>query len=319
MSNSSFISIIFATYKRPDLLRQTLESFMQLNRAGLDCEIIAVDNCPQQTAKQLVGSYQTLLPIQYLFTAVPGKSSAINLGLAHAKGELLVFTDDDIIADPAWLHELAAAAKRHPEVDIFGGRILPKYPDNYQLLDKRIDFDNEFVKVAYGEADWQQPEGLIAAERIWGANMMVRKKVFTQELRFNPDIGPNGENYAMGSETEFLLRAYAACHAGIYVPSALVHHQVRKEQLSLEWLAGRAERLARGRIQMKYLRSQNTISAVPRYLYRKFLVRKLQLLAKFFYSKKKNFLHVIELNKIAGEIAQYRKIRHSANQAEKAP
>ena len=319
MSNTPVTSIIFATYKRPDLLRQTLDSFMQLNCAGLDCEIIAVDNCPQQSAKHIVESYRNLLAVQYLFTSVPGKSSAINFGLAHAMGELLVFTDDDIIADPAWLHELAAAANRHPEADIFGGRILPKYPDNYQLLDKRIDFDNEFVKVAYGEADWKQPEGPTAAERIWGANMMVRKKVFTGGLQFNPNIGPNGDNYAMGSETEFLLRAYAAHHVGIYVPSALVHHQVRKEQLSLEWLAGRAERLARGRIQMKYLRSQNTISAVPRYLYRKFFIRKLQLLAKFFYNKKKNFLHVIELNKIAGEIAQYRKIQNSANQTEKAP
>lgn len=314
MSNTPVISIIFATYRRPDLLVQTLDSLKTQITVGFTCQIIAVDNCPQQSAKTIIESYRDVLPIHYLFASAPGKSSAINLGLAHAVGDLLVFTDDDIIADPYWLHSLVGAASRHPNVDIFGGKILPKYPDNYQLLDERIDFDNEFVKVAYGEADWPQPEGPIIAERIWGANMMIRKRVFEDNFHFNPGIGPNGHSYAMGSETEFLLRAYANGHSGIYVPSALVHHQVRNEQLSLTWLAGRAQRLARGRVKMQQVQPKNTIAGVPRYLYKKFLIRKLQLVAGIFYSKQRNFLHVIELNKITGEISQYRQMQKATNQ-----
>lgn len=318
MNTAPTVSIIFATYRRPELLQQMLDSLMQIDCAGLDWEVIAVDNCPQQSAQHLIQGYRNLLPIQYLCTSVPGKSSAINLGLSHARGELLIFTDDDIVADSAWLRELTAAAERHSDISIFGGRILPKYPANYRLLDHRIDFDNEFVKVAFGEADWPQPEGFIAAEKIWGANMMVRKKVFNDNFLFNPGIGPNGDDYAMGSETELLLRAYAAGYRGLYVPSALVHHQVRKEQLSLEWLAGRAARLARGRVKMSDSQPQKTICGVPRYLYRKYLTRKLQLLVKFFYNKNRNFLHVIELNKLAGEIAEYKAMRKSAAQVEKA-
>lgn len=318
MSNIPTVSVIFATYQRPDLLMQVLESLKAQIIEGFTYQIIAVDNCPNQSAQTIIESYKNQLPIHYLFSPVPGKNSAINLGLAHAVGDLLVFTDDDIIADPYWLHSLVSAASRYPGVDIFGGRILPKYPDNYQLLDDRIDFDNEFVKIAYGEADWPQPEGPIIAERIWGANMMVRKTVFEDDFRFNPNIGPNGHSYAMGSETEFLRRAYASGHSGIYVPGALVHHQVRKEQLSLEWLAGRAQRLARGRVKMQQLQPYNTIAGVPRYLYKKFLIRKLQILVSFFYSKQRNFLHVIELNKITGEISQYRQMQKATNQSVKS-
>lgn len=313
MSSTPVVSIIFATYQRPDLLVQTLDSLKKQIIEGFTYHIIAVDNCPQQSSKTIIESYRDQLPIRYFFAAAPGKSAAINLGLAHATGELLVFTDDDIIADPYWLQSLVGAASRHPDADIFGGRILPKYPENYQLLDKRIDFANEFVRVAYGEADWPQPEGPVIAERIWGANMMIRKAVFGDDFHFNPGIGPNGKSYAMGTETEFLLRAYAIGHHGIYVPSALVHHQVRQEQLSLAWLAGRAQRLARGRVQMQKLRAQNTIAGVPCYLYKKFLIRKLQIWAGVLYSKQRNFLHVIELNKITGEIAQYRQLQKAAN------
>lgn len=315
MNTIPSVSIIFATYKRPDLLTQTLDSLEMQIANGYTHEIIAVDNCPEQSAKKIIESYTGRLPIQYLSTSIPGKNSAINLGLGHARGELFVFIDDDIIADPNWLDSLVDAAERYPEADIFGGKILPKYPDNFQLLDKRIDFNNGFVRTAYGEADWSQPEGPIVAERIWGANMMVRKTVFTNDFSFNPGIGPNGQSYAMGSETEFLLRAYEKGHMGVYVPDAIVLHHVRKDQISLSWLTGRAQRLARGRVQMKMQREkpQKTIGGVPRYLYKNFVIRKLQTLVPIFYSKEKHFVHLIELNKLIGEISQYRIMQKTNN------
>lgn len=304
--NKIEVSLIFATYKRARLLELMLNSFIKLNTQGFSYQIIAVDNCPQQSAKSIVESFIGTLPIVYLHTTKPGKNAAINLGLEHAQGELLVFTDDDIEADFNWLNSLVDAAGRYPELSIFGGRILPKYPDNFEILGKNIDFSNEFVRMAYGEADWPQPEGPIIAERIWGANMAIRRKLFNQELRFNPHIGPQGSNYVMGSETEFLLRAYAQGYRGIYVPDALVHHHVREEQLSLKWLADRAYRLARGRVQMKPAKEAKCLGGVPRYLFKNYFIRKLQTAINFLYNKQRKFLHVIELSKIRGEITQYR-------------
>ena len=75
--------------------------------------------------------------------------------------------------------------------------------------------------------------------------MMVRRRVFDQGLRFNPDIGPNGSNYVMGSESDFLKRARAAGYSEVYIPSSLVYHQIRPEQVTSSWLYGRAFRLGR--------------------------------------------------------------------------
>ena len=306
MKDKVKVSLIFATYKRVKLLGLMLDSFRKLNTQGFSYQIIGVDNCPHQSAKSTIESFIGKLPIIYLHTTEPGKNASINLGLEHAQGDFLVFTDDDIEADVNWLSSLVSAAERHPELSIFGGRILPKYPKNFESFDKDVDFSNEFVRTSYGEADWAQPEGLIGAARIWGANMAVRSSLFSQQLRFNPNIGPQGSNYAMGSETEFLLRAYAQGYQGLYVPDALVHHHVREEQLSIKWLAARAYRLARGRVQMKPAYDAKCWGGVPRYLFKKYLILRIQTTVSFFYNKQRKFLNVIELNKTHGEITQYR-------------
>ena len=135
------------------------------------------------------------------------------------------------------------AADRWQECDLFGGRILPKYPDGTTAPPIN---DSNFMSVAYVIADWNFPEGKhFPATKTWGPNMMVRRRVFDQGLRFNPKIGPNGSNYVMGSESDFLKRARTAGCTEVYVPSSLVYHQIRPEQVTSSWLYGRAFRLGR--------------------------------------------------------------------------
>lgn len=300
------VSIIFATYKRNDLLALMLESFTKLNMDGITYEIVAADNCPEQTAKTLVEEFASRLPITYCPESLPGKNAALTSGLKIATGDLTVFTDDDIDPDPNWIQSFIAAAQRHPQASIFGGRILPKYPAGHEKLGKGIDFTHSFVRTAFSEADWPQPEGPIDAGRIWGANMMVRREVFNSGLSFNPNIGPQGKNYAMGSETEFLLRAYAQGLQGVYVPGALIHHHILPNQLSVEWIVGRAFRLARGRAQMDPQLHCTLWWGVPRYLYKNYVLKRTQVLFGFVYSEKEHFRHVLEFAKIRGQITQYR-------------
>ena len=132
-------------------------------------------------------------------------------------------------------------ADRWPDCDLFGGRILPKYPDG--MIAPPLN-DSDFKSVAYVITDWDFPEGeYFPATKTWGPNMMVRRRVLDQGLRFNPDIGPKGSNYVMGSEIDFLKRARAAGHTDVYIRSSLVYHQIRPEKMTSSWLYGRAFRL----------------------------------------------------------------------------
>jgi GT2 family glycosyltransferase len=166
---------------------------------------------------------------------------ACNRAVSEARGDLLVFTDDDVIADPGWLIELWEGASRWPARAVFGGRILPRWPAGC-----RPDVRHPFLRHAYAIADWDRPEGGYAAGYVFGPNMAIRARLFRSGWCFRPDIGPDStETYVPGGETELLRRLEQAGFPPVYLPRALVFHQIRAERPQMPWLYGRAFRKGR--------------------------------------------------------------------------
>ena len=293
------VSIIFATYNRNDLLTKTLQGLVDMDTTGLDWEVILVDNAGNDETARLSASFSASLPLKFLVETAPGKNNALNTALNHATGDLIIFTDDDVIPDSAWVKELVDVADRWKATDLFGGRILPKFPagTTAPLID-----DPVFLRIAYVLADWDLAESEFPAGKIWGPNMMVRRRVFDQGLRFNPDIGPAGSNYVMGSETEFLQQASDTGHTAVYAPSALVYHQIRPEQLTHSWIYGRAFRVGRGLIYHDM--------SIPVLEIKKWMLRKIiTLYARYIYSyvfgtEQERLDNGIKFHKMRGHIYQ---------------
>ena len=263
------VSILFATYKRGEILRITLDSFLRLKPCSFAYEIIVIDNACESQTKELVISYQNSLPIHYLQESAPGKNSALLTGLKNAKGDILIFTDDDVIVEPDWLIKFYEGIERLSAYDLFGGKILPHLAGGVSDEKGLLQRPGSFIKSAYVIADWDLPEGPMKVGHIWGPNMAVRRRVFEAGVTFDPKIGPNGSNYIMGSESDFLNRAAERGFSGAYIPTACVKHQIRPEQLSLEWLAGRAFRWGRGSVRRNKPESRFKLMGVPFYLYKK--------------------------------------------------
>jgi glycosyltransferase involved in cell wall biosynthesis len=235
------VSILLATMGRPALLARTLEGFGALRTEGLTHEIIVVDNGRGPETAALVDAARTTLPIRRLVEPAPGKNRALNRGLPEVRGALVALTDDDVIADPDWLLELVAGARRWPDRNVFGGRVLPLWP-----AEGGPPYQHEFMRHAYAIADFDRPEGPYDAGRVFGPNVAIRADVFRAGWRFDPTVGPDGtERYRTGGETELLLRLSRAGGQPIYLPRARVRHQVRPEQLATAWLYGRAFRQGR--------------------------------------------------------------------------
>ena len=298
------VSIIFATFNRNDLLVQTLQGLVNMDTAGLDWEVILADNAGNEETASISKSFSSSLPLKYIIEKAPGKNNALNTALEHASGDLLVFTDDDVIPDSTWVKALVDATDRWTTADLFGGRILPKFPDG--MAAPPID-DPVFLRLAYVIADWDLPEGEHPAGKIWGPNMMVRRRVFDRGLRFNPDIGPTGTSYVMGSETEFLLRAGGAGHTAVYVPSAMVYHQIRPVQLTHSWIYGRAFRVGRG---LAYNNNSKSVLKIRKWMLREFA----SLFTRYIYSyavgtESERLMSGIKFHKMRGHIYQHYKGR----------
>jgi len=232
------VSVIIATRNRAESLRRLLPRLLELS-PGLSWELIVADNgSTDDTAKVLAGMGAR---VRTVFEPLPGKSRALNRAMAAARGDLLVFTDDDVEPDRAWLDELVAAARRHPDVDCFGGRIdidataVPGWVLRSRLR-QLLTSSHEF-----GDVEGPYPPNRFPI----GPNMAVRRRALHgREEAWPVDLGP-GSPIPVGDETAFFYRlGQGATRTRVYVPRAQVRHQPQAGYLALgpalrrSWLGG---------------------------------------------------------------------------------
>lgn len=264
-----------------------------------------VDDGSTDGTAQLVASYRTRLPLQLLRLARGGKSAALNAALEIALREdpsdLFVFTDDDAIPDPAWLRHLEACAREHPGHAIFGGTIVPGWPEAPPDWVLRL----VPLGVAYGVTNCA--EGPVFPGLVWGANMAVRRAVFEAGHRFDHRIGPNAGSYAMGSETEFTRRLGQQGYHAWFCQAARVTHQIRPSQLRREWLLARAYRFGRGarRQEQPHDPAIPQLFGVPRWMLAKYLVElAARVRAALLRQADRGFAHAWELAWLRGYFMQ---------------
>ncbi len=296
------ISVIVATYRRPDILFLTLESLCHLQTHGLKWEIIVVDNADDQKTRNVVSHFQDRLPVHYLVEVRRGKNNALNKAVETARGDLFVFTDDDITADPRWLMEVWEGSQRWPDIAIFGGKIVALFPPGKIPISR----GHPFFSGAYAVLDRGIDEGRSNPKEFWGPNLAIRSHVFHEGWRYNPDIGPNGDNYIMGSETELLKRLHQAGMSAVFLPNSLVYHRIRPEQLEVAWLYRRAFKFGRfqavswGKPDVPYL------FGAPRFLYRRLVMLYLQRIRHCLDTEKRIDLGITHWM-LRGNLYQYRK------------
>jgi glycosyltransferase involved in cell wall biosynthesis len=90
------VSIIISTYNRRDLLKRAIKS--ALNQSFDNLEVIVVDDCSTDKTEELVKNYMALDDrVRYFKTKVNCgfDSKPKNIGISKAKGDYVMFLDDD--------------------------------------------------------------------------------------------------------------------------------------------------------------------------------------------------------------------------------
>jgi GT2 family glycosyltransferase len=295
------MSVLFATHRRADILEKTLEAFRSISTDTVRWHLVVVDNADDIASQEVLRRYETSLPLTWLVESRAGKNRALNAALPLLRGDIFVFTDDDVLPDTRWLEELMSAAKRWPEHAIFGGRIVP---------DRALPFDTAepMVRSAYVISDEYPSDTEIRAGRIWGPNMAIRAATFrARAVAFDESIGPAaGYSYAMGSETELLLRLQALGERCMFVPAAVVSHQIRPEQVSLSWLRERCFRAGRGHARRYPAAGDGIWFGVPRYLVRAAVTGWFRRPFAAVFRSRNDYVRIsLEHSFVLGQIAEY--------------
>jgi L-malate glycosyltransferase len=263
------LTVLMATHNGAPTLPRVLERYTALHMPHAEWKLVIVDNASSDATPDIVARFSRLLPIRYVHEARRGKNIALNAGLRHVEGELVVFTDDDAIPESDWLERLSESAQRNPGFAMLGGTIKPMWErDPPQWI-----LDAVPLAVAFGLTDPQLPEGPISPGLIWGANLAVRSEVFEKGFRFNETIGPAGRRYAMGGETEFTLRLEKAGFRSWFCPQAVVYHVIRKNHLETGWILDRAYKFGRSTQRLRDSGESPVprILGIPRWLVRRYV------------------------------------------------
>ena len=123
-----FVTVAICTLNRAESLRRTLDSVAATRVADeLAWELIVVNNNSTDHTDAVIAEYRGRLPLRRELEPLQGHSNARNRAIVAARGEYIVWTDDDVIVGARWLAAYAEAFRRWPDGVVFGGRIIPRY------------------------------------------------------------------------------------------------------------------------------------------------------------------------------------------------
>jgi GT2 family glycosyltransferase len=233
-------SIVIPTRARPDYLRVALASIApQAAAAGAEL-LVVEDDRPSPTTRALAERFGA----GYLSHARPlGLNAARNTGVAHSRGELLVFVDDDVEVAPGWLRALLSAAREYPGAQVFTGPIRPRLEGHPRWSTHSCGREGPpITSLDLGAEDTD------SVRFAWGANMTVRREALERVGPFDAAL-VNG-----GDEQEWQERLLAESRNGgapiLYVAAAALDHRRSPADARLRALA-RAAR-GRGRASRRY-------------------------------------------------------------------
>ena len=240
--SSPQITVIICTRNRRESLMRTLETVREQEFEGA-WEVIVVDNDSNDGTGQAVQGLAPAFPVPLRVIAETeiGLSASRNAGIAVARGDVLVLTDDDVDCHPGWL---AAHADAYQDESVAGagGRILPVLPDDAPEWLRRLlphEIGGPLARLDFGDFEGELGKPPLKTPPI-GANCSFRRRVLDGENGFRTDIGW-GVNRIPGGETEFFQRLMRKGRF-LYLPNAIVNHRVFEQRLTweyyLDWQVG---------------------------------------------------------------------------------
>jgi glucosyl-dolichyl phosphate glucuronosyltransferase len=222
------VSVVVCTYNRSDCLRRMLESLQKaIVPKDVPFEVIVVDNNSDDDTRFIFEEAKTGSPLKitYVFEEKRGISHARNRGIAEATGDVIAFTDDDVIVDKYWIHNTEKAFREHDAACV-GGRILPIWESprqrwlNPPLYDYLALLDHGDSVVYMDSPD------------IWGANFAVKSEMFDKYGLFDVNLGRIPQKLYGFEETEFLLRLQSGGEVILYYPSSVIYHCIFANKMS---------------------------------------------------------------------------------------
>ena len=194
-------------------------------------ELIIVDNASTDETAEIV--QQCRLPdmqVRYLHEPRRGQCHARNTGIGAARGEIILFTDDDVRPPRTWIEGMCEPLLTGGADAVVGGIKLAPHLQRpwFQPLHKAWLASNE------------QSHGLPHSELI-GANMAFARYVLDQIPSFDTNLGPGALGFF--DDTLFSRQLQVAGFKVASAQDAIVEHHFQEDRLTRSSLLNAAVKM----------------------------------------------------------------------------
>ena len=225
------ITVAICTRNRAALLEKTIRSV--LAQPGDNTEILIVDNGSTDNTTELVTRLAaTDLRVKIVHEPQMGLSFARNRALREAKGDWVVFLDDDAIPEPGWLAAYRRFLSTPPNTRVVavGSTVIPRYktpPPAWMRTRAKLDLGPQLIC-------------LPPSSHLSECNCAYRRDMALRIGGFDTTLGHRGNStgYREGAELNDRLRA--AGGEIWWLPGAPVQHLVHAGRLNLKWFLQKA-------------------------------------------------------------------------------
>ena len=211
------VSIVIPVHNKHTITRQCLEAILAQDYAGVDREIVVVDDGSRDATPTLLASYGDKLHVLRGEEA-QGFAAACNAGVAAARNDLVILLNNDTIPMEGWLEALVQFAVDHPSAAVVGAKLL--FPnDTIQHAGVSFGIDREPHHIYAGfPKDHPAASKSRRFQVVTAACALFRREVWNE-------LGGLDLSYKNGWEdVDFCVRAGEAGYEIWYCADSVIYH-----------------------------------------------------------------------------------------------
>lgn len=228
------LTAIICTYNRAKYIGPLLESIAANDLSKTEYEILLVDNNCTDNTREICGAFSQAhkdVQFRYVVEAEQGLSAARNKGIKEAKGDIIVYIDDDALVDTWYIRTIAEYMSAHPEIDAIGGPIIPLYETEEPQWMTRYTKELLCGYLYFGEAERAFPGDRYPG----GGNAAYRAEVFEKVGLFNTALGRKGNSLMGAEEKDIFDKMKAQGMRFMYLPKMILHHIIPQKKLERDY------------------------------------------------------------------------------------
>lgn len=229
------VSVVIPTRNRPASALETLRSVLRSRYPSDRFEVIVVDNGSGEDERVSLPEAESSGAgrVRLLQEEAPGGSNARNAGLHAAEGEIVAFTDDDVLVDRDWLASLVRAFDRDERVGGAAGLTVARELETPAQVwyEGFASAERGFEQRVLDRRDPPPDRPLFPftiGDLGSGENFAFRRELLVELGGFDPALGTATATLG-GEDVEAMFRVLLADRQVIYEPEAIVRHAHPRE------------------------------------------------------------------------------------------